>query len=192
MDLDRLIQADADPDVIFCVDADLRITSCNAAWDRFAVANGAPELCRPAPIGHSLFDYIAGPQGAYYEQAYRHVLTQAEPWEHLYECSSPDLYRQFRMRVLPLARQAGLMVINSIEAEYAHNRIAFAPAKEQYRNTNGLIMMCAGCRRTRRNSPGEAIWDWIPQFVERMPEEVSHGFCSFCLKQYYPFLVKEA
>ena len=39
---------EADTAVIFCLDADLRITYCNPAWDRFALENGGEHLCRPA------------------------------------------------------------------------------------------------------------------------------------------------
>ena len=35
---------ETDPAVIFCLDAELRLTYCNAAWDQFAQENGAPEL----------------------------------------------------------------------------------------------------------------------------------------------------
>lgn len=50
---------DANADLIFCLDVDLRFTYCNAAWDRFALANGALQLCCPAPLGRSVLDYIS-------------------------------------------------------------------------------------------------------------------------------------
>src|SRR3982751_2331251 len=51
----------ADSDVIFCLDSDLRITSCNPGWDRFAVDNGAPGLCGPALIERSILDCMTEP-----------------------------------------------------------------------------------------------------------------------------------
>jgi hypothetical protein len=39
---------EADTSVIYCLDLNLAITYCNPAWDRFAMENGAKELCRPA------------------------------------------------------------------------------------------------------------------------------------------------
>lgn len=175
----------ADTDVIFCLDADFRFTSCNAAWDRFAIANGAPELCAPALLGRQIFDYIAEPDRTYYVRVYKLLLSNGQPWEQLYECCSPGAYRLFVMRVLPLVRQAGLMVINSLQTEHVHNRVPCASIEEHYRGVDDLIVMCSGCRRTRRNSARETIWDWVPEFVERMPGKVTHVFCPFCLEHYY-------
>src|SRR3954469_4734162 len=83
----------ADSDVIFCLDSDLRITSCNPGWDRFAVDNGAPGLCGPALIGRSILRLHDGAGSGVLCSGVRASLAQAQPWEHLYECSSPVLYR---------------------------------------------------------------------------------------------------
>jgi hypothetical protein len=176
----------ADSDVIFCLDAALRLTSCNAAWDLFARENGAPEWCRPTPLGRSVLDYLPEPDREYYARAFRRVLAQAQPWEHVRDCSFPNGSRQFRVRVLPLMRQVGLMVIISLPTEQAFQRVPCTPTEERYRNGQGLIRMCCGCRRTRRPAPGEENWEWVPHFVERMPAGVSHGLCSPCREHYYP------
>ena len=176
----------ADSDVIFCLDAELRFTSCNAAWDQFVLAIGRPELCGPAPVGRSVLDYLTEPDRAYYARIFRRVLAQAQPWEHLSARSSPNGSRPFRVRVLPLMREAGLMVILSFPTEQAPQRVPCAPAEERYRNGQGLIRMCCGCRRTQRHAPGKESWDWVPHFVERMPAGVSHGLCSPCREHYYP------
>ena len=177
---------DVDPDVIFCLDLNLRLTSCNSAWDHFAVTNGAPELCRPALIGHSLLDHIAEPDRAYYKKVFEDLSAHSRPWGRLYECSSPSHYRQFQMRVLPLMEQGGLMVINSIQIERPHDGISCAAIEERFRNPNGMIVMCPGCRRTRRAFSDQPAWDWVPGFLERVPRDVSHWFCPLCSKQYYP------
>ena len=173
------------PAVIFCLDAELRLTYCNAAWDQFARDNGAPELCRPALIGRLVLDFIAEPDREYYARVYRRVLAQTQPREQLYECSSPQLYRQYLLRVLPLAKQAGLLVINSLQVEHAHGRVPCSPTEERYRNGQGLILMCSSCRRTRCDSPGEEIWEWVPHFVESMPPGVSYDICPSCREHYY-------
>ena len=107
---------EADTAVIFCLDADLRITYCNPAWDRFALENGGEHLCRPAPIGISVLDYISGPDKQYFAKQYRRVIGQKEPWERDYECSSARVYRSFRRRVVPMQKRPGLFVVNLTSA----------------------------------------------------------------------------
>src|SRR3954463_6282117 len=140
-------QASVDSDVVFCLDAELRITYCNAAWDRFARENGAPDLYQPT-LGRSVLDYMTEPDRACYARIFRRVLTQRQPWEHSYEYSTLDLHRQFRVRVLPLMRQTGLMVISSLEVDQVYQGVSCPPGEERYRNGQGLILMCCGCRRT--------------------------------------------
>jgi hypothetical protein len=176
----------SDSDVIFCLDSDLRITSCNPGWDRFAVDNGAPGLCGPALIGRSILDCMTEPVRAYYALKFGRVLAEAQPWEHLYECSSSVLYREFRSLVLPLTGRAGLMVINCLQVQHAHEHVQFGPTSERYRDNRGQIKMCCGCRRTRRWALGEETWECVPHFVETMPPDVTHGICPSCLKHYYP------
>jgi len=177
---------EADTAVIFCLDDGLNITYCNPAWDRFALANSGRELCRPAPIGHCVLDYISGPDRNYYEKAYRRALARSASWEHEYECSSIDVYRKFCLRVLPMQKKRGLFVTNSLCVQHAHALVPCNPFDELYRNSHGLIVMCASCRRTRRNLCDVEIWDWVPDFVGVLPTHVTHGICSLCRELYYP------
>src|SRR3954449_848759 len=177
-------QASIDSDVVFCLDAELRITYWNAAWDRFARENGAPDFHQPT-LGRSVLEYMTEPDRACYARIFRRVLTQRQPWEHLYEYPTPDLHRQFRVRVLPLMRETGLMVISSLEVDEVHQGVPWSPGEKRYRNGQGLILMCCGCRRTRRHAPGEESWEWVPNFIERMPSRISHGICPACRKHYY-------
>jgi hypothetical protein len=177
---------EADNAVIFCLDPELIITYCNPAWDQFAIQNGGPELCRPMPVGRCVLDFIGGPDRGYFKKHYDHTLQQSEPWEREYECSSSDVYRKFQMRVLPMQSVRGLFVINSLIVEQAHQLSASPPLEEVYRRADGFILMCGSCRRTRRNSPGIDIWDWVPSFVEDFPARTTHGICAPCKEHYYP------
>jgi len=171
--------------VIFSLDADLRITYCNTAWDRFAVANGGPELMRPAPIGRPLLDFISGPLAAYYAAALGNARSAPEPWHHVYECSSPAAFRRFVMHVFPDKVTHGLLVVNSLCVERPHEPGQTRLRDADYRGRNGLIVMCSHCRRTRRDGPLEE-WDWVPEYVEHQPPKTSHGLCNPCLEYYYP------
>src|SRR5579872_1274626 len=157
-----------DHSVIFSLDANLRITYCNTAWDRFAAANGGAELIRPAPIGRSLLDYISGPLVPYYETAFRNALSAAQTWRNVYECSSPAVFRKFVMHVFPLKETHGLLVVNSLCVERPHEPSHEPRCDAAYRAPNGIVVMCSHCRRTRR-SHGSEQWDWVPEYVEHQP-----------------------
>jgi hypothetical protein len=176
-----------DTAVIFGLDVDLVITYCNAAWDAFALANGARELCRPAPIGHCILEFIGGAEREYYAEKYKQVLIGSEPWEHSYECSSKSVFRQFQLRVVPMKKVPGLFAINSLRVERLHDRVPCPPLEEQYRHAGtGLITMCGSCRRTRRLAPGPPVWDWVPDFIDPFPTSTTHGICPPCCQLYYP------
>ena len=174
-----------DHSVIFSLDANLRITYCNTAWDRFAAANGGPGLIRPAPLGRSVLDYISGPLAAYYETAFRNALRAAEPWRHVYECSTPAAFRKFVMHVFPDKGTHGLLVVNSLCVERPHEPSQTHLRDADYRAATGLVVMCSHCRRTRRTTAAEQ-WDWVPEYLEHQPAQTSHGLCSPCLEYYYP------
>lgn len=175
---------ESDTSVIFGLDPDLNITYCNPAWDRFARDNGGEHLCRPAPIGRCILDFISGPAQDHYAAFYRRMLAQSDPGEFDYDCSSPDKHRKFRLRAIPMRKNPGLLVINSLRLERSHDCPACAPLEERYRTADGLIVICGNCRRARRNLPGVEHWDWVPEFVRHLPDRVSHGLCAPCLEHY--------
>ena len=174
-----------DRSVIFGLDSGLHIVYCNGAWDHFAAANGGSDLLRPAPIGHLLLESIHGPLRAYYDSAYRNVLRASQPWTHIYECSSPTVYRKLSMRVLPLKKTGGLLVVNSICVERPHPLSTSRLCESIYRQQDGMLVMCSHCRRTRRVDESQ-VWDWVPEYVERLPRGASHGLCDVCREYHYP------
>jgi hypothetical protein len=174
-----------DPSVVYVLDDDLRLAYCNRAWDEFAEHNGGAHLRRVEQLGHPVLDAISEPLKAFYRSAFERSLTDHQPWEHWYECSSPECYRGFHMQVLPLQVPPRLVVVNSLVVEKAHQRIGRPPLTALYRNVGGVIGMCMHCRRTRRNEEGD-FWDWVPEFLARPPDNVSHGLCPTCFRYYYP------
>jgi hypothetical protein len=115
-------------------------------------------------------------------------LAEQQPWEHSYECSSPECYREYHMQVLPLQAPPRLVVVNSLVVEKAHERIVRPPLTALYRTTGGVIGMCMHCRRTQRSDRSD-VWDWVPAFLATPPDNVSHGLCSTCFRYYYPQVI---
>jgi hypothetical protein len=181
----RMAELEDDQSVVYLLDNHLRIVCCNRAWDEFAEHNGGVHLRRTEQFGRHVLESTAEPLKAFYRSAFERALAEHQRWEHLYECSSPGLYREFHMQVLPLQAPPSLIVVNSLVVEKAHERIIQAPLTTLYRTTGGVITMCMHCRRTRR-SAGSNMWDWVPDFVASPPDDISHGLCPICFSYYYP------
>lgn len=186
----HLARLEEDHSVIYLLAPDLRIVYCNKAWDEFASANSGVGLNREAVLGRRIIDVIAEPLKAFYENGFSLTQKGSRPWEHDYECSSPELFRLFHMRVLPLANSY-LLVENSLKIGRPHGseRAAMPSYPASYVSEAGILTMCAHCRRTRRISTGnEQVWDWVPSFLTDPPGRVSHGLCRNCRAYFYPHL----
>jgi len=184
----RLASLEADRSIIYMLAPDLRIVYCNKAWDEFANSNGGLGLHREAVLGKSVLEVIPEPLKPFLESGFAQAQQRLRPWEHDYECSSPELFRLYHMRVLPLANSY-LLVENSLRVERAHGseRPAMAPEPASYLSEEGILTMCGHCRRTRRiKTGGVPIWDWVPSFLANPPGLVSHGLCQNCRAYFYP------
>lgn len=181
---------ETDPAVIYVLDRELRIVYCNQAWDRFSADNGGLGLERRRQIGRPVMGVIPAPLKSFFEEGFGKALTFRQVWEHNYECSSPTVYRKFRMMVCPDPEGDGLVVVNSVFVERLHDsleRKAVPPDGLTYLDPHGFVTMCCHCRRTNR-ARQPAAWDWVPAHIESPPELVSHGICRVCANLYYPEL----
>ena len=180
-----------DPAVIYLLDRDLRIVYCNEAWDRFAAENGGRGLTRQLQLGRSIMDAVPSPLKPFFEEGYRTALSGTQPWEHCYECSSPTVYRNFRMMSSLNPTGEGLVVVNSLTVERPHDdreRGICFPNERVYVDSKNIVTMCCHCRRTRRSKQAP-VWDWVPAYIEKPPGLVSHGICTPCMGLYYSQLV---
>jgi hypothetical protein len=82
------------------------------------------------------------------------------------------------------AIRSELMIVNSLIVEQPHPSLALPAIETRYRTSDGLIVMCANCRRAKAAEMQER-WDWVPGFVEKRPFRVSHGLCPPCYEYYY-------
>lgn len=179
---------DSSPNIIYLVDPDLRIAYCNPAWDTFALANAGEHVVASCVTGRLLFDFIAPALQAFYTALFDTCRAQAHSMAFDFECSSANTYRLLRMEVLPLRESGGFALTTSVRVEGTHERAASAP-HERYEGVEGIVVMCAHCRRTRRCDLQEQ-WDWVPQYLADTAIRVSHGVCPICLSYYYQQLPK--
>ena len=183
--LSRIMSAlQRSPAVSYILDSQLRILYCNPAWNHFATSNGAPQLTGDAVIGFDLFDAIPEDLRGLYSDAFQQVLGTGRVWESSYQCSSPTVFRIFRMRIHLLKPQNWLIVTNPLLVERPHTKTAPADANT-YVNADGIITACAHCRCSRRlDNPDH--WDFVPEYLRpESPLKVSHGLCPVCRAYFY-------
>ena len=175
------------PSVIYIINSRFQLVYCNRAWDIFAIENGGKNLERQQIVGMSALEISPGFLRNFYESRFSVVLENQNVSEHSYECSSPNVYRRFNMRILPLGRKY-LMIENSLFVERPHGPIDGGPASfdVSYVDDDGFITMCANCRRTLAfDFHGRTCWHWVPSYLVSAPAPICHGLCSTCLAYYY-------
>jgi hypothetical protein len=179
---------DQDGSTAFGLWPDLTLACFNAGWWRFVKENGGERQIAKWKLGRNVLDGISGTLRAFYASALRECLSKGTPWEHAYECSSPEWYRQFHMTVTPLGQGEGLLVVHSLSIESPHDpleRRPHQPVESVYRDPRGFVRQCSNCRRVQR-AVGEECWDWVPQWVRHCPAGTSHGLCPRCAGCYQP------
>jgi hypothetical protein len=169
-----------DPATVQLLDRDLRLVWCNAAWDKFAALNGGNRLLRSECVGRFVMDSVCAELRDFYLNAYSLVRRYQREVGHVYECSSPEIERRFHMRILP-AGESGIVVVHSLVSE----RVVPVGMRGDYQDAEGVVHMCAHCRRCQRPGAGD-FWDWVPKLVAEIPERTAMGLCGFCLEYHYP------
>ena len=176
---------DSTETTVFGLWPDLTLAFMNPAWFRFAAANGGePAISRDWMLGRCALDAVPAPIRNFFETNYRRCLRERRPWEHTYECSSDDHYRDYHMTAFPLHDSAGLLLVNSIRIEAPLRPEVSAPIAAQYMNEHALVVQCCHCRRFRRVDR-QSTWDWVARWVKEIPKNVSHGICETCAGFYY-------
>jgi hypothetical protein len=153
----------------------------NRAWTEFARANRGEDVLARFGVGQPYLEGIAGPLRGFFEAIFQNALLAGAVSEHDYECSSPEQYRAFRMRVLPIDEH-GLLLVHRLRVQQSHDRTP-APPEGPYFRRDGSVVQCSNCRCVRRQDA--SAWDWVPAWVEAPPPRTSHGLCDLCFGFYW-------
>lgn len=173
-------------DVVYLLDRKLHIEACNPGWDVFAGANDAVGISRAEVRERYIFDFIPDVLVSFYERKYNETL-HSEHWIGFdYECSSPEVFRVFHMAMYPV-ENSGLLVVSSPLAKYRYRMLMHQSDLPDpvYLSPNGVVTMCAHCRKTRREKQAH-VWDWVPRFLRKTERTISHGLCPTCVTYFYP------
>lgn len=162
----------------YALSSDLQLLEVNEGWRQFALRNNGAEILRDWVPGRLLLDAISEVLRPFFAAGYERALRTGLRWDHDYECNSAVELRKFRMIALP--SRTTLVVTHSPLVELPMDR----PISEGTADyvSNGFIVMCSHCRRTRNVM--HQRWDWVPSFIARMPDNVSHGLCPACVRYY--------
>ena len=167
---------------------DCTIAYVNPAWHEFARCNdGEPAISTWWGLGASILDAISRPLLPYYVAAFSDCCHAMKPWEHVYECSNADRFRQFHMTVYPLTSNGEMLFVHSLVAERPHDPAKRPPQDadgETYRNHAGVIAQCVHCRRIQHGNDRDR-WEWVPDWVRQPPSHVSDDLCPLCHDYYY-------
>jgi hypothetical protein len=168
--------------VSYLVDSSLNLVCHNKAWDRFAQENSAPELAGGAAIGTNLLRVTDESLRPFYSDAFNRVVREKMVWEWQYECSSPERFRKFLMRVHPVTLSGWIFVTNSLLVEDRH--ALGATDSKGYINSHGQIQLCIHCRCSKRATPPER-WDFVPANLKAQLANVRNDLCPTCRGYYY-------
>lgn len=135
-------------------------------------------------VGRSILGAIRGPMRAKYERLFLLATDSSEPSAHEYLCPTPQQMQRYQLRIYPVPDTGLFLMTHSLLASGSPEAGTTLSSLEQYRDRQGIVVICGHCRRTRR--PTEAsVWDWVPAFIESLPERVSHGLCPPCAGHYF-------
>ena len=183
---------EAIPHACFALTEDLDISYCNSAWDRFVAENGGAACVTSSEVLHKPYlRWVPHELVPAIKALFRTARASGRPQAQDYECSSAQTFRLYRMQVYPLKPGSGFAVVNALRVVHPHTRVACDADKAKYLHNDGLIRMCANCRRVRRlDDPSR--WDWVPDYIEHPPAGVSHSVCPFCGEYYYSVFLRRA
>lgn len=184
---------------IAVLDGEDRIVFVNETWERFAARNGGGRSLRaPDVVGSRWLDGIHGtPARAFFATLLaeakarrgwgvdeRGVIVRGE-------CNSPEVSRDLVTRLAPIIdpatrRTIGMLTLNEIVAERPiEERYPIArPDERRYRDGDGLLLQCCGCRRVRVRGD-EDLWEFVPDWIATLRRDASHGMCRTCIELYY-------
>nr|WP_319493328.1 hypothetical protein [uncultured Desulfobacter sp.] len=171
-------------DIIYIVDAELKLKAYNRAWQMFALANGGENITQTYDLGACIADVGEEPLKSFMRRKYRKAIALNKMFGFNYECSSEQRLRIFRLNAYPLMNQGGLVISHHLVKECPHHEESLAFSK-QFVNNDGMIVQCMNCRKVK-DPNGEDRWLWVPSLLKKGIGNISHGICSRCLDHYYP------
>ena len=174
---------------IYVVDRDYAIVDYNEGYVAFARENDGADLLDRWPIGANILTSIPEVIRDSIRQMYDRVLRDRRIIEHVYDCHSPEVFRLFRMRILPFMKDY-VMHEHCLVASTVLDggrELTESDIDTGYVDMHGIIHQCANCRRTQSSADADH-WVWVLPLVRRnsaYSSQVSHTICPVCMHHYF-------
>ncbi|MCA9582909.1 MAG: hypothetical protein KC416_14015, partial [Myxococcales bacterium] len=165
-------------EVVFGLLPDLRLGYFNDAWVAFAAKNGGDEITRRWPVGRSILSATPEILRLYFAERYGRVVSTGRPWQTAYDCSSPTVYRRFRMEVNRVEGGC-LFAVNHLEEERSLDPRTAGAVED----AASQPWQCVNCRRVSSSRIG-SDWRWIPARVAHPARVSRETICPDCLGNY--------
>jgi hypothetical protein len=175
----------------FVIDLAGVLVHANEAWDRVAAVAGGPRAGEV--VGSRWLDHIHGHElRSFYAELFTRICAGGPAEEVTAPCNTPERFRLFRDRFEPVrtpeeSELRGVLVLTSQTAEgplEQQYRVA-PPDPSRYRQPNGFILQCGGCRRVHVTGTAPREWEFVTEHVLRPRHQVTHGLCEVCRELYY-------
>nr|WP_320193297.1 hypothetical protein [uncultured Desulfobacter sp.] len=171
-------------DIIYIVDAEMKLKAYNKAWETFALSNGGDKIAQTFALGSNVIDVGEEPLKSFMKKKCREAIALNKMFGFNYECPSKQLSRVFRLNAYPLVDKKGLVMSHHLVKECPHTEKSLAFSK-QFVNSDGVIVQCMNCRKIKDPNSVDR-WLWVPSLLDTGIVDISHGICSRCLDHYYP------
>lgn len=168
-------------DVVYRLDREHRFVFVNEAWDRFAIANDAPELAGGAVLGTPLMSHIWGSEARQLTHALiERARAAGGPLTIPFRCDAPGERR--RMRMIVTVDDAGVEFRTRVDSTEARPAVDVLDRRVHPRDE--LLTVCAWCKRARAGNAWmelEAAAEALRLFeLSRVPA-LTHGICDACV-----------
>ncbi len=161
-----------------------KIVALDSAWSMFAVANGAPQLAAPAPIGRSIFDFISDSTTALlYQRVFERVYETREPVTLPFRCDSPAARRWLEIDIRP-RRALGLTLHSRVVREEPRDEVTLLAADVP--RSDEIVRMCSWCKRIAADDRWYEVEEAIALmrvFEKDAVPVLTHGICPHCYEE---------
>lgn len=166
--------------VCYRVDAEDKLIRFNEEWDRFALANDAPELESRRLYGRRVWDFVSDPATrGLYQDLLRRARDGRSP-VFPFRCDSPELKRTLRMT---LRRRDAGEVEFVVEEVLVEPRPYAALLDRRAPREGRLVRACGWCRKIWSGAGWVEIEEAVARLglmAEGVVPPVSHGICGPC------------
>jgi hypothetical protein len=171
--------------VAYVLDGQDNISLVNDEWDRFALANHAPELAQGRVVGTSLWQHVSDPTLRYLLAALlARVRSKRTPVSLPFRCDSPALRREMELRIAP-GHAGALLLSAQTVALWPRDPVPLldpAVARDER-----LLRVCSWCRRTELDGVWLEIEEALTAYRDLLASppvpRITHGLCATCMRR---------